>query len=86
MNFKNMKPYSKIALITASLLLATSCDVNDPFADKMELGQVLPTTSWELSSTVCKAGDEAGFLAKYYTTSDVAQIDHSEVWGMITGS
>ena len=86
MNFKNMKPYSKIALITAGLLLATSCEVNDPFADKMELGQVLPTTSWELSSTVCKAGDEAGFLAKYYTTSDVAQIDHSEVWGMITGA
>lgn len=54
-----MKSYNKIALLAAGLFLATSCDVNDPFADKMDIGQVLPTTSWELSSTVCKAGEEA---------------------------
>lgn len=66
------------------MLAATACSVNDPFADNMELGQVVPTVSWELSSTMCKAGDDAAFLAKYYTTSDVAKIDHSEVWAMIT--
>ena len=49
--------------MAAGLILCTSCDVNDPFADKMEIGQILPTTSWELASTVCKAGDEAAFLA-----------------------
>lgn len=79
-----MKLYSKIALFAAGMLAATACSVNDPFADNMELGQVVPTVSWELSSTMCKAGDDAAFLAKYYTTSDVAKIDHSEVWAMIT--
>lgn len=64
--------------------MATSCAVNDPFADMMEMGQVVPTVSWELSSTVCKAGNDAGFLAKYYTTEENVSIDHSEVWGMLT--
>ena len=81
-----MKSYNKIALLAAGLFLATSCDVNDPFADKMDIGQVLPTTSWELSSTVCKAGEEASFLAKYYTTAKDASIDHCEVWAMITST
>lgn len=62
----------------------TSCAVNDPFADNLEIGEVVPTVSWELSSAVCKAGNEAGFLGKYYTTADGVGIDHSEVWGMIT--
>ena len=81
-----MKLYSKIALFAAGILTATACSVNDPFADNMEIGQVLPTVSWELSSTVCKAGDEAKFLAKYYTTSTDATIDHTEVWAMITST
>ncbi|MGM9804334.1 MAG: hypothetical protein ACI308_09185 [Muribaculaceae bacterium] len=81
-----MKPYNKILLLAAGMLMAASCDVHDPFADKMEIGQVLPTVSWELSSTVCKAGDNAAFLAKYYTTRSDASIDHSEVWAMITGT
>ena len=81
-----MKLYSKIALFAAGVMAASSCSVNDPFADNMEIGQVLPTVSWELSSTVCKAGDEAKFLAKYYTTSSDAKIDHSEVWAMITST
>ena len=81
-----MKLYNKIALLAAGLILCTSCDVNDPFADKMEIGQILPTTSWELASTVCKAGDEAAFLAKYYTTAKDASIDHCEVWAMITST
>ena len=62
----------------------TSCAVNDPFADTMEIGQVVPTVSWELSSAVCKAGGETGFLAKYYTTAQGVGITHSEVWGMMT--
>lgn len=63
--------------------MMASCAVNDPFADKMDIGEVVPTVSWELSSTVCKAGGDAGFLAKYYTTEEGISIDHSEVWGMI---
>lgn len=79
-----MKLYNKIGLFAAGTLLMASCAVNDPFADMMEMGKVVPTVSWELSSSVCKAGNEAGFLGKYYTTDHSLTIDHSEVWGMIT--
>ena len=81
-----MKLYNKIGLFAAGALMMTSCAVNDPFADKMELGQVVPTVSWELASSVCKAGNEAGFLAKYYTTAEGVSISHSEVWAMVTRS
>ncbi len=81
-----MKLYNKIGLFAAGALMMTSCAVNDPFADKMEIGQVVPTVSWELSSSVCKAGNEADFLAKYYTTAEGVSIDHSEVWAMVTRS
>ena len=79
-----MKLYNKIGLFAAGALMMTSCAVNDPFADKMQIGEVVPTVSWELSSSVCKAGNEAGFLAKYYTTAEGVSIDHSEVWAMVT--
>ena len=79
-----MKLYNKIGLFAAGALIMTSCAVNDPFADTMEIGQVVPTVSWELSSAVCKAGSETSFLAKYYTTAEGVSIDHSEVWGMMT--
>ncbi len=78
-----MKIYNKLGIFAAGALLMTSCAVNDPFAENLEIGEVLPTVSWELSSTVCKAGNEAGFLGKYYTTAEGVSIDHSEVWGMI---
>ena len=81
-----MKLYNKIGLFAAGALMMTSCAVNDPFADKMEIGQVVPTVTWELASSVCKAGNEAGFLAKYYTTEAGVSIDHSEVWAMVTRS
>lgn len=79
-----MKIYNKLGLFTAATLLMTSCAVNDPLMDKMEPGEVVPTVTWELASTVCKAGNEAGFLGKYYTTEEGVTISHAEVWGMIT--
>lgn len=79
-----MKIYNKLGLFAAATLLMASCAVNDPLMDKMEAGQVVPTVTWELASTVCKAGNEAGFLGKYYTTEEGVTITHSEVWGMIT--
>lgn len=79
-----MKLYNKIGLFAAGAFLMTSCAVNDPFADNMEIGAIVPTVTWELSSSVCQAGNEAGFLAKYYTTAEGVSIDHSEVWGMLT--
>lgn len=79
-----MKIYNKLGLFAAVALFSASCAVNDPFADNMEMGEVVPTVSWELNSAVCKAGNDAGFLAKYYTTEEGVAIDHSEVWGLIT--
>ena len=67
-----MKIYNKLGLFAAATLLMTSCAVNDPLMDKMEPGEVVPTVTWELASTVCKAGNEAGFLGKYYTTEEGA--------------
>jgi len=76
---RNKIKYGLMALVA---LLTTSCAIHDPFADNGELGQVLPTVDWELTSTVVKAGKHAGFKSKYYTTSEKA-IDHSEVWCLI---
>lgn len=78
-----MKIYNKLAIVATSLLAMTSCGVHDPFADNMDLGQIVPTVSWELGSTVAKAGSEVSFKGKYYTTAEDASIDHSEVWAMV---
>lgn len=77
-----MKRYIKYALMAMAALTVTSCAIHDPFADKGELGQVLPTVDWEQGSTVVKAGNYASFKGKYYTTAEKA-IDHSEVWCLI---
>lgn len=78
-----MKTRYKIFSIAAVVALGlASCANHDPFADRMELGQVLPTVDWQQNSTVVKAGRFAAFKGQYYTSSD-RQIDHSEVWGMI---
>lgn len=79
-----MKLYNKIGIFAAGALLLSSCAVNDPFANNMEIGAVVPTVTWELSSSVCTAGNEASFLGKYYTTAEGVSIDHSEVWAMTT--
>ncbi|MBR1804229.1 MAG: hypothetical protein IJ775_04920 [Muribaculaceae bacterium] len=77
-----MKWYN-ISLIAALAALAlNSCAVHDPFADNMEIGQVLPTVDWEQNSVLVKAGAYATFKAKYYTAQGL-EIDHSEVWTLI---
>ena len=68
--------------VIALLSLATSCGVHDPFADNMELGQTVPTVTWDFS-VVAKAGGYVKFTGKYYTSSEHS-IDHAEVWTMIT--
>lgn len=84
-----MKLYNKIGVFALAVATLSSCAKHDPFADNMELGQVLPTVSWELGSSTCKAGEEAGFTGKYYfdgTDNQKVNIDHSEVWAMVTKS
>jgi len=77
-----MKIFNILGSISLLAALATSCAVHDPFADNMDIGQVVPTVSWELSD-VAKAGGFVNFRAKYYTSSEHS-IDHSEVWGLVT--
>lgn len=76
----------KINIILGSaamaMLLFTSCANHDPFGDKMDIGQVIPTVDWEQGSVVVKAGNYATFKGKYYTSGDKT-IDHSEVWALI---
>jgi hypothetical protein len=79
-----MKLYNKLGVIAAGLLMFTSCANHDLFTDVMDMGQVLPTVSWELGSSVCKAGDSVTFKGKYYTTAEGISIDHSEVWDQVT--
>ncbi len=82
-----MKLYNKVGALACGLALMAlaSCAVNDPFADNLEIGQTLPTASWELGSTVCKAGSDVSFKGKYYTSSE-RKIDRSEVWAAVTRS
>ena len=77
-----MKIFNILGSLALLVTLTTACAVNDPFADNMEIGQVVPTVSWELSD-VAKAGGYVNFKAKYYTSSD-HNIDHCEVWGLVT--
>lgn len=74
-----MKILNIIGSLALGALALTSCANHDLIADKGELGQILPTVDWEQSSKVVKAGNYAGFKAKYYTSAE-RQIDHSEVW------
>lgn len=78
-----MKLYKILGSLALIAAVSTSCAVHDPFADNMEIGQVLPTVAWEQGSVLVKAGTYASFKAQYYTV-DEKQIDHSEAWAMIT--
>ena len=77
-----MKILNILGSVAVAAAVMSSCAVHDPFADNMEIGQVVPTVSWELSD-VAKAGGYVNFKAKYYTSAEHS-IDHSEVWGLVT--
>ena len=77
-----MKIYKILGSAALLLGMMTSCANHDLFADRMEIGQILPTVDWEQNSTVVKAGSYASFKGKYYTSSD-RDIDRSEVWALV---
>lgn len=81
-----MNLYKKSGIFAIALLAFSSCAVHDLFEENLELGQVLPTVTWELGSSVCRAGNDVTFLGKYYTTNADVTISHSEVWAMVTRS
>lgn len=78
-----MKLLNKIGVVALAAGAMTSCAVHDVFDDNGDLGQILPTVSWELGSTTCKAGNDATFKAKYYYKGKDDMIDHTEVWALI---
>ncbi|MBQ7690331.1 MAG: hypothetical protein IJT30_03950 [Muribaculaceae bacterium] len=80
-----MKLNKSWAIAAVAALAFSSCAVHDPFADNMEIGQMLPTVDWEQNSVLVKAGNYATFKAKYYTTGEAA-VDHSEVWALVKRS
>ena len=60
-------------------LSLTSCDTNDTLGEKLIVGQEVPTCSWEIGSTVCKAGESFSFHGKYNLPQG-RKGDYCEVW------
>lgn len=77
-----MKTQYKLALLALGLATVTSCAKHDPLADKMEIGQPVPTCFWSVGSSACKAGEDFTFTGKYYTDDDHVP-SHSEVWYLV---
>lgn len=74
--------YYKICVFALAFMFMTSCAKHDLMGDNAELGQMLPTVTWELS-TVCTAGEDMPFKVKYYAAPGY-EISHSEVWASVT--
>lgn len=78
-----MKNILKNALLLLSISCFVSCEeVNDPIDDWARIGQQVPSTIWELSSTKVKAGDSLAFKAQYYTNGN--EIENMSVWYDLT--
>jgi hypothetical protein len=71
--------YKSLILGLGAVLALSSCDKNDPMGDVMTAGQEVPTTYWEVGSTVCKAGDSFTFQGKY-TAPEGKDISYSQIW------
>ena len=80
-----MKMQYKLLSTAVAVAMMTSCSMHDPYNDIMEVGQSLPTVSWELGSSVATAGDSVSFKGKYYTDGEHTP-DHSEVWALVAQS
>ena len=78
-----MKLQYKLGAIALSVVALSSCEMNDPYGDVVEVGQPVPTVSWELGGSVATAGDSVSFLGKYYAEKG-RTIDHSEVWALVS--
>lgn len=77
-----MKIQYKIGLLALGVMAMSSCARHDVIDKITTIGQEVPGAYWELSSTVCKAGDEFGFQGKY-SVSPGHEADRSEVWYQI---
>lgn len=68
-----------LSLAAVAAMSLTSCETNDTLGEHMTLGQEVPTCSWEVGSTVCKAGESFSFHGKY-TIPEGRNGDYVEVW------
>ena len=68
-----------LSLAAVAAMSLTSCDTKDTLGDHMILGQEVPTCSWEVGSTVCKAGESFSFHGKY-TIPEGRTGKYVEVW------
>lgn len=75
-----MKIQTKIVMLAALVVAATSCAKHDFFDDDTITGNVGPEAYWEIASSAVPAGGEMEFTVQYYTSVKDVTIDHSEVW------
>lgn len=82
----NQNQYGKMKKINIFLTAAaalglsmTSCDTRDTLGEHMQVGQEVPTCSWEVGSTVCKAGEAFSFHGKY-NIPEGRTGNYCEVW------
>lgn len=54
-----------LSLAAVAAMSMTSCNTDDTLGHVMEVGQEVPACSWEVGSTVCKAGESFTFHGKY---------------------
>lgn len=75
-----MKKINIILTLAAAVGLSmTSCDTKDTLGEAMVVGQEVPTCSWEVGSTVCKAGEAFTFHGKYNIPQGRGG-DYVQVW------
>lgn len=65
-------------LLPALCLMAIACEKHDKIDDLATIGQFVPTSYWELSSTEIKYGESVSFKGKYYTKE--SSIKELSVW------
>lgn len=55
------------------------CEKHDFIDDWARIGNVTPTTYWEIPSTTVAAGNDVAFTAQFYSSEKIS-IDRMEVW------
>ena len=68
-----------LALIAAAAVTLPACSTRDTLGEVLIVGQEVPTCSWEVGSTVCKAGESFSFHGKYNIPQG-RKGNYCEVW------
>ncbi|MCH5219423.1 MAG: hypothetical protein J1F20_02545 [Muribaculaceae bacterium] len=68
-----------LALAAAAVITLPACSTRDTLEEVLIVGQEVPTCSWEVGSTVCKAGESFSFHGKY-NIPEGRKGNYCEVW------